>query len=133
LHLHRHISRRSRNAQTLWLIALALLPVAVYAGFFGPGFGFIMLAFLSFTSLHDVHKMNGLKNIAGVSMASINIVILYSTHLFNWPLGLSMAAGSAISGYAGARFSQRFSSHAIRLVVIVIGLCAALYLGFRSY
>jgi uncharacterized membrane protein YfcA len=132
-HLHRHISRRSRNVQTLWLIALALLPVAVYAGLFGPGFGFIMLAFLSFTSLRDVHNMNALKNIAGVSIASVDIAILFSAHLFNWPLGLSMAAGSAIGGYTGARFSQRFSSHAIRLVVIAVGLCAALYLGFRTY
>ncbi|HVX24427.1 MAG TPA: sulfite exporter TauE/SafE family protein [Candidatus Saccharimonadales bacterium] len=133
IHLHRHISRRSRNLQTLWLIALALLPVAVYAGFFGPGFGFIMLAFLSFTSLRDVHQMNALKNIAGVSIATVDILILYSTHLFNWPLGLSMAAGSAIGGYSGARFSQRFSSYAIRLVVIAIGVGAALYLGFRDY
>jgi uncharacterized membrane protein YfcA len=44
-----------------------------------------------------------------------------------------MAAGNTIGGYYGARASQRFSSHAIRLIVIVIGLVAALYLGFRNY
>ncbi|HVW23098.1 MAG TPA: sulfite exporter TauE/SafE family protein [Candidatus Saccharimonadales bacterium] len=132
-HLHRHMTRRSRNHRTLIYISLALLPVATYAGFFGVGFGFIMLAFLSFTSLKDVHKMNALKNFAGSFITAVNITVLFSTHLINWRLGLFMAAGNAIGGYSGARVSQRVSSHAIRLVVIAVGVCAALYLGFKNY
>src|SRR5580704_7628531 len=48
LHLRRHISQRSRNIRRLLLIATALLPTAIYGGYFGAGFGFLMLAFLSF-------------------------------------------------------------------------------------
>jgi uncharacterized membrane protein YfcA len=132
-HLHRHMSRRSRNIQTLLWIAAALFPVAIYAGFFGAGFGFIMLAFLSFTSLRDVHKMNALKNIAGASITFVSIIFLLTTHLFSWKLGIAMAAGNTIGGYSGARFSQRFSSHVIRILVIIIGISAAIYLAFRSY
>ena len=44
-----------------------------------------------------------------------------------------MAVGNGLGGYAGARLSQRFSSHAIRLVVIVIGFAAATYLALRAY
>ena len=132
-HLHRHMSRKSRNMQTLYLIALAVFPLAIYAGFFGAGFGFIMLAFLSFTSLRDIHKMNAMKNVAGFCITSVSIIFLLSTGLFNWPLGLAMAAGNAVGGYTGARTSQRFSSHAIRLFVIAVGLAAAAYLGFRNY
>jgi uncharacterized membrane protein YfcA len=133
LHLRRHISKRSRDMQTLWFIALALLPTAAYGGYFGPGFGFIMLAFLSFTSLRDIHQMNGLKNLAGVSIAAVSILCLYSIHHINWPLGLSMAAGNGVGGYGGARFSQRFSSHLIRIIVILIGIIATIYLAFRAY
>jgi uncharacterized membrane protein YfcA len=132
-HLHRHISKRSKNNQTLLIIGLALLPVAIYAGYFGPGFGFIMLAFLGFTSLHDVHKMNGLKNLAGAGIAASAIIVLFSAHLFNWPLGLSMALGCTIGGYSGSRLSMRFSSHAIRIVVILIGFISAAYLAFHTY
>jgi uncharacterized membrane protein YfcA len=132
-HLHRHISQRSKNNQVLVLIGLALIPVAIYAGYFGPGFGFIMLAFLGFTSLRDVHKMNGLKNLAGASIAIAAIICLLSAHLFNWSLGLSMAAGCTIGGYSGSRVSLRFSSHAIRVVVIAIGFISAAYLAFRAY
>jgi uncharacterized protein len=133
IHLRRHISKKSRNLQTLFWISLALLPTAAYGGYFGPGFGFIMLAFLSFTRLHDIHQINGLKNLAGASIAGVAIACLYTTHLINWPLGLSMAAGNAVGGYYGARLSLRFSTHAIRIVVIAIGFTAAAYLALRTY
>ena len=133
IHLRRHISQRSRNVRALLIIALAVLPIAFYGGYFGPGFGFIMLAFLSFTKLHDIHQLNGLKNLAGTAIAATCILCLVTSHLIDWPLGLTMAAGTAIGGYAGARLSQRFSSHVVRIVVILIGFAAAAYLAFRAY
>jgi uncharacterized membrane protein YfcA len=132
-HLHKHIQKRSRDLRLLGLIALALLPTAIYGGYFGAGFGFIMLAFLSFTKLKDIHQMNGLKNLAATSIALISIFCLYSTHLINWKYGLAMGAGNAIGGYGGALLSQKFSSHVIRILVIVIGFIAAGYLAIRAY
>lgn len=132
-HLHRHIKGKTKSRLTLFLIAVALLPVAIYGGYFGAGIGFIMLAFLGFTSLHDVHQMNGLKNIAGATIAVVSIIVLFSTHLVNWRIGIAMAVGSGLGGYYGSKYSQRFSSHTIRVIVIVLGVCTAAYLGFRNY
>ena len=132
-HLHRHISKKSRNNQTLILIGLALFPVSIYAGYFGPGFGFVMLAFLGFTSLREIHKMNGLKNLAGAGIATSVIICLFNAHLFDLSLGLFMAVGCLIGGYSGSRISLRFSTHAIRIVVILIGFASAGYLAFRTY
>jgi uncharacterized protein len=132
-HLRRHMNRRSQNLKILLFISLALFPTAIYGGYFGAGFGFIMLAFLSFTKLHDIHQMNGLKNLAGTSIAAVSVICLYSTHLIDWRHGLVMAAGNTIGGYGGATLSQRFSSHSIRIVVIIIGFLAAGYLAFRAY
>jgi uncharacterized membrane protein YfcA len=132
-HLRRHIAQRSRNYRSLILIAVALLPTAFYGGYFGAGFGFIMLAFLSFAKLRDIHQINGLKNLAGMSITTVSILCLYSTHRIDWPLGLAMAAGNAVGGYAGARLSQRVPSHTIRVVVIIIGFSAATYLALRAY
>ena len=92
-----------------------------------------MLAFLGFTKLHDVHKMNGLKNLAGASVSISSFAVLYSTHLINWHYGLVMASGGLIGGYYGSILSQKVSTHAVRLFVIFIGLATATYLGFRSY
>lgn len=133
LQLHRHIHGRNRRMLSLGLIALALFPVAIYGGYFGAGFGFIMLAFLGFTSLHDVHQMNGLKNIAAGTIALCALICLSGTGNIRWPYGLAMAAGALIGGFGGSRLSLKVSSHYTRLVVIIIGLCTAAYLGFRNY
>lgn len=132
-HFHRHIKKGRRDFKLLLIISLIIMPIAAYGGFFGPGFGFIMLAFLGFTSLHDVHQMNGIKSFAGGTSALAAALTLSGAHLIDWRAGLVMAAGSCLGGYGGAHLSQRFSSHAIRIVVIVIGLGAATYLGLRAY
>lgn len=132
-HLHRHMKARSRNLLSLFWISIALLPVAIYGGYFGAGAGFIMLAFLGFTKLHEIHQMNGLKNLGGTCITLMSVVCLYGTHLINWHYGLVMAAGGTVGGYYGAVLTQKVSSHTIRILVIVIGLATATYLGLRNY
>jgi uncharacterized membrane protein YfcA len=110
-----------------------LFPVAIYGGYFGAGFGFIMLAFLGFTKLHDIHKINGLKNLAGVAISGVSLACLFSTHLIDWRAGLAMAAGSTTGGYYGSKLTQRISTHAIRIIVILIGFGTAAYIGLRTY
>jgi hypothetical protein len=135
-HAHRHIhgpKRHRERWQPLLLLALAFFPVSIYGGYFGAGFGFIMLAFLGFTKLHEIHRMNALKNMMTLSLSTTSLLCLAGSHLIDWRHGAFMAAGNLIGGYAGARGAQRVSSHAIRIIVIMIGLSAAAYLGFRSY
>jgi len=132
-HLQRHIRLRSKAIKPLGLIGLALLPVAIYGGYFGAGFGFIMLAFLGFTRLHDMHRINGLKNLASSTIALMSLLVLFTTHLIDWRVGLIMAVGCAAGGYFGARLSQKVSSHVLRIFVVIIGLCTAGYLVLRSY
>jgi uncharacterized membrane protein YfcA len=131
--LHRHMHSKTKRPKSLVPLSLAILPMALYGGYFGAGVGFVMLAFLGFTKLNEIHQMNALKNLAGAVFATVSIVCLFSTHLINWRLGLVMAAGNFIGGYFGARLAQRVSSHAIRVVVIIIGFSTAAYLGLRSY
>jgi len=130
-HLHRHMqaSKRTRSHATLLLIGLGTLPTAIYGGYFGAGFGFIMLAFLGFTKLHDLHKINAMKNIAGLCVTLTSLAFLFSTGLLDWHHGLVMAAGCGVGGYYGALLAQKISSHAIRILVIIIGLAAAVYIG----
>jgi len=135
LHLHLHGSKRVRaSMKPLLIVGLALIPLSIYAGYFGAGFGFIMLAFLGFTKLHDhIHRMNALKNITAVCIAATSITCLYSAHLIDWEHGLVMGTGCLIGGYYGSISAQRVSSHVLRIVVVVIGIGTATYLGLRSY
>ncbi|MEO8104886.1 MAG: sulfite exporter TauE/SafE family protein [Candidatus Saccharibacteria bacterium] len=132
-HLHSHMRSRAKNNRTLALIGLAFLPLSIYGGYFGIGFGFVILAFLGYTSLHDVHKMNALKNLAAAAISIVSLSLLLTTHLVNWHYGLVMAAGNIVGGYSGASLAVKVSSHTVRIVVIAIGLTAASYLAVRTY
>jgi uncharacterized membrane protein YfcA len=83
--------------------------------------------------MHDIHQINALKNIATLCIALASILVLLHTGLIDWKHGSAMAAGCLLGGYYGARFAQRFSSHAIRIVVIIIGFSAVTYLALRTY
>jgi uncharacterized protein len=131
--LRRHMHSKAKRPKSLLPMCLALLPMMIYGGYFGPGFGFMMLAFLGFTKLHEIHQMNALKNVAGSVIAIASIACLFSTHLINWRYGLIMGAGNLGGGYLGVRLTERVSSHALRIVVVIIGLGTATYLGLRSY
>lgn len=132
-HLYRHIRGHTSKLLPILLVAIALLPIAFYGGYFGIGFGFLMLAFLGFTSIHDAHMMNALKNLAAVVVGATAIICLLGSGLINWHVGLIMAAGTATGGYLGARLSQKMSSHWLRIAIVLIGLAAALRFWYTNH
>jgi len=135
--IHKHIhgsKKRQKSLRSIIYVSLAVFPLAIYGGYFGAGFGFVMLAFLGFTKLRNhIHRMNALKCVITVCIAATSIACLYSSHLINWRQGLIMGAGNLVGGYSGAIGVQKVSSHFIRIVIVIIGISTAIYLGLRSY
>lgn len=132
-HLHQHVKGKRRSWLPMALLGLALVPISFYGGYFGAGYGFMMLAFLGFTNLPDAHMINGMKNIAATFVGAASIACLFSAQLIQWRMGLIMAAGAVVGGYTGARSAQKVSSHWLRIAIIAIGICAVIYLGFKQY
>lgn len=128
LNLHKTINKQKRLVTPFILLSLAILPLAVYGGYFGAGFGFIMLAFLGFSGMHNIHKMNGLKNLAAAIISINALIILLPTGLVDWRSGGLMAIGALFGGYFGSKFAQRMSSSILRYVVIAIGVGTTIYL-----
>lgn len=132
VHLKRHLHGKKRTIPFV-LVVLALLPMAFYGGYFGAGIGFMMLAFLSFAHLPDMHTITGMKNIGALFIAGTSLACFFSAHLINWHVGLIAASGAVIGGYSGSRLSQRISSHWLRIVVVAIGFSAVIYLALQHY
>ncbi len=132
-HLRNHLKGRRKTWLPLAFIGLAMLPISFYGGYFGAGYGFMMLAFLGYTSLPDVHMMNSIKNVAATFVSATSVICLYSAHIINWHAGLVMAVGSTTGGYVGARSAQKVSSHWLRIGIIAIGLSAVIALAVRQY
>lgn len=132
-HLHSHLKGRSRRMLPIVLLGLAMLPLSFYGGYFGAGYGFMMLAFLGMTNLHDTHMINAMKNVAAIGVSTTAVIVLYGAHLIDWRTGAFMALGCMAGGYGGSRMAQRVSSHKLRIVIIIIGLVSVAYLGLTEY
>jgi uncharacterized membrane protein YfcA len=135
--VHKHLHGPTyirRRVRPLLLIGVATVPLAVYGGYFGAGLGFIMLAFLGFTKVHNhMHQMNALKNLMAACVALGALAALLGSGLIDWRDGSIMAIGNLLGGYFGALGAQKVPSHALRFGVIMIGLAAAGYLATQSY
>ncbi len=133
--LKRHMTSKkaANDIKPLLLISVGLFPLSIYGGYFGAGFGFVMLAFLGFTGLHNyIHRMNAVKNVVSIAIAFATIAILFTSHLINWRIGLITACGSTCGGYLGSTYIQKVSSHTLRILVIIIGVIAAAILAIKN-
>jgi uncharacterized membrane protein YfcA len=134
-YLHKKLDRNLAVHRTapLVFIGFALIPMAVYGGYFGAGFGFIMLAFLSFTRLKNLHQINGLKNLASASIALVCTIYFAHAHLIDWEYAPAMIAGGMLGGYFGSRWSLKVDPRLVHAFIIVLGLSVAGTLFITAY
>lgn len=119
------IERSGGHAQTggYWAAAMVFqFLVGLYGGFFGAGIGILMLAALGLLGLRDIHQMNGLKNLLALSINAVAVVFFVFSPYVLWPVALSMAAGAACGGMAGAALAHRVGRRAVRWFVVSWGL-----------
>jgi uncharacterized membrane protein YfcA len=131
--LHRRLARnlsQHRNAPLI-IIGLALLPMSIYGGYFGAGFGFLMLAFLGFTRITDTHQINGLKNLAGATITLVCTVYFGFAGLINWHYAPAMIVGSLLGGFIGSHWAQRVNQTHVHNFIVVVGLVVACMLFLK--
>jgi len=109
------------------------LIVGIYGGYFGAGAGILMLAALGFIGLTNIHRMNGLKNWGALCMNAVAAFTFAFTSLVNWPIALTMAAGSIAGGYLGSRAAQRTQQRYVRRAVVAIGLAGGMWLLLHKH
>jgi uncharacterized protein len=120
-----------REVRELGPIAGFQLLVALYGGFFGAGIGILMLASLGLLGLRDIHRMNGLKNIAAVCINGLAALTFAACGRVNWPIASFMIVGGIAGGYTGAGLARRLGQQMVRRFIVLIGLLISLYLFLR--
>ncbi|HTO55957.1 MAG TPA: sulfite exporter TauE/SafE family protein [Myxococcota bacterium] len=120
-----------RGGKHLAAVAGFQLVVALYGGFFGAGIGILMLASLALLGLTDIHRMNGLKNLAAVCINGVAAITFALAGRVNWPVGLMMMVGGVLGGFAGAGLAMRLGQTVVRRLVIGIGLTISAVLAGR--
>jgi uncharacterized membrane protein YfcA len=105
--------------------------VSIYGGYFGAGMGILMLAALGLIGMHDMHQMNGLKNLLAICINGVAAIYFAVQGAVVWSHVLIMAVASILGGFAGARLAHRLGRKFVRGAVVVIGLVMTVVLFLR--
>jgi uncharacterized membrane protein YfcA len=103
------------------------LLVAIYGGYFGAGIGILMLSSLSFMGIHDIRRLNALKNILAAAMNGVAVIVFVSRGFVDWRLAVPMMVGAIAGGLAAAFIGRRLPKVLVRWFVIFVGLTLAAY------
>lgn len=114
--------------------------VGIYGGYFGAGMGILMLAILAFLGLTNIHRMNGIKNIAATIINGVTIVIFVAYNFLapdklhiDWPMAGAMVMGAIIGGYGCSGLAKKLHVAVVRWIVIIIGLVGAASTAYKTW
>jgi uncharacterized membrane protein YfcA len=118
-----------------WLLQFL---VSVYGGYFGAGIGILMLAVLGLLVPADIHRLNGLKNVLGMTINGAAAAMFATgsvagAHDVSWPCVAVMAVASVLGGLGGSVVARRLPAAVVRRCVAIIGFALAGYYLWREY
>ena len=106
--------------------------VAIYGGYFGAGMGMMMLGAFAVTMDADIHAMNAVKNYLGTIINLVAAVYFLGSHVVSVPIALTLAVGSVVGGFAGARLSQKVDTEKLRIAICIYGTAMVLFFAYRA-
>jgi hypothetical protein len=102
-------------------LAAAIFLISAYGGFFGGGYGVILMPFLALSGVRDMQELNALKNLLVTLVTGVAVAIFAASGTIAWSGTLVMMAGALIGGYAGGALARRLPADLLRVVIIVFG------------
>lgn len=105
--------------------AASAFAASVYGGYFGAGFGIVMLALFSFVLPESLARVNAIKQFVAVVANGTAAIVFAAAGDVVWSAAAVMAVGALAGGSLGGRFAGRVRADVLRVVVVVIGLTVA--------
>ncbi|HEY2276876.1 MAG TPA: sulfite exporter TauE/SafE family protein, partial [Streptosporangiaceae bacterium] len=104
----------------------------IYGGYFGAAQGVLMIGLLGIFLDEPLQRINGLKNVLTFVVNGTAAIVFISVTHVDWILAGLIAVGSTIGGYFGARYGRKLPPMALRILIVIIGVIAAVKLIFFS-
>jgi uncharacterized protein len=101
---------------------------AVYGGYFGGALGVILIATLSLFAHDSLVRLNALKGLLSLVVATVTVVYFAIEAPVYWPAVGVLAPTTLIGGYIGARIARRSPEAVLRAAVVVLGVTVGVYL-----
>jgi hypothetical protein len=120
-------------AQHAILLALLLLAVCFYIGYFGAGAGFIVMTALSLAGVHRLAQVNALKVIITGTANGVAVISFILGRAVAWHYCAAMMLACALGGYLGAHYSRTISDRALRPAITLFAYALSAYFFWRQY
>jgi uncharacterized membrane protein YfcA len=121
--------RRTRTVEhggfELWI---GIFLTGVYGGYFGAAQGVILLSLLGIFLTDTLQRLNAVKNVLALVANGVAAVIFVFFAEVNWTVVVLIAVGSIVGAQLGATVGRRLPPQALRGLIVVVGLVAAVRL-----
>ncbi|MCW2604728.1 MAG: hypothetical protein JWN61_2863 [Pseudonocardiales bacterium] len=114
------------------VIALAVVGVGIYGGFFQGALGVILLAVLGIALSAPIAVTNAIKGMLQLVVVSTNVVVFSLFGPVDWAVAALVAPASLLGGVIGGRFARRADATVLRRCVVVFGIAVGLWLAVRA-
>jgi uncharacterized protein len=119
---------RTRPAVLYPAVALA----SVYGGYFGGALGVILLGTLSLTLPDSLRRLNALKAVLQLVVATVTLVAFGVFGPVDWVAVAVIAPAALVGGVLGAKLASRIDDEVLRRTVVVFGIVVAVVLFLRA-
>ncbi|MFT6051340.1 MAG: putative membrane protein YfcA [Halioglobus sp.] len=115
------------------LLAVLLLVVCTYGGFFNAGLGIIALSYLTLAGHIDINAINGLKLLISSTVSIFAIALFVHDGVIAWYAGPVLLLGTLVGGYFAAYLSRRLPQEMVRRFVIFASCIITVYFFYDTY
>ena len=118
----------SSQTKIPWTLHLSMLGIGFYGGFMQIGVGFLLMASIQYLMKLNLLFVNMHKVFIVLVFMIPSLIVFWATGNVNWKLGLILAAGNALGGWAAAKLSIKKGEKIIKAALIVCVFIMALKL-----
>ena len=109
----------------LWL---GVLGAGVYGGYFGAAQGVVLIGLLGVFLDDGLQRINAAKNVLSLLVNTTAAVLFVFIAPVDWTAVATVAAGTTIGGYVGARVARRLPAPVLRAFIVIVGVVAIVML-----
>ncbi len=122
------VADHQRHTAGVLLESTAIFLICIYGGYFGAAAGVLLLALLLRAGHATLAHANASKNvILGIANGVAAILFVFFADV-NWTVVVVIAVGSVVGAQLGATVGRRLPAPALRGLIVVVGLVAAIRL-----
>jgi uncharacterized protein len=122
--------RGGRQQRATPLLSAGVCLSGAYGGYFGAAQGVLLIGLLGSFLDETLQRVNGAKNVLVAIVNGTAAIVFIAVAHVSWAAVALIAVGSTVGGLVGARYGRRLPPVALRLLVVAIGVIAAVKLIF---